>query len=587
MNRMLLKEETNRLSMPIRRLLNNFCTLAESLELGFLVINNEGTITQCSKSVEKALSVNNLAGRSWNAIRSKGQIRVSFQDEGVKFYDFLFNDRTIRIKELSVFTEEPVKIQFWGIHEKPSRMMNELQNVIEENKMLNGMMEYQGIVVCDLEGKIIYINDEAAKKVGVDAKSVMHQKVQDINPECMMESVAKTCVPKLGKIMYLNGKYVPVMIFPLIIDGRVEGTVARSVFTDINEAKNYLNTIKYGLKEYTNISINKGNDPKYTFHDIIGVSNAIRFAKETALQAAQSDASVLLLGATGTGKELFAHAIHSASLRSMMPFVRVNCASIPETLLESELFGYENGSFTGAKKGGKPGKFEIADKGTLFLDEIGDMDINMQSKLLRVLQEGEIEKIGKTETVKVDVRIIAATNRDLAEMVRNGLFREDLYYRLDVIRIDIPPLRHRKADIEPITRHLINNIGAKYGKSIEDISQDVLEIFNKYFWPGNVRELANVIEGTVCLLQGNTIDIDSLPSNFLKRYFDTRPSIYNKVHKKFGIGSNPVFLADESEEEKIKKALEITSGNKRQAAMTLGMARSTFYEKLKKYDIRI
>ncbi len=572
--------------MSIKNLLNNLSTVAESLELGLLVINNEGTITQCSKSIESVLMANNLAGKSWNIIESKGEIRVSFQDEELIFYDFLFKDRIIFIKELKIFSKEHARIQFWRVHEKPARMMSELQNVIEENKMLNGMMEHQGIIVCDLEGKIIYINDEAAKKVGVHAKSVMHQQVQDINPECMMESVGKTCVPKLGKIMYLNGKYVPVMLFPLIIDGKVEGTVARSVFTDINEVKDYINTIKNGLKVYTSNSSNKGNDTKYGFHDINGISNAICFAKETALQAAQSDASVLLLGETGTGKELFAHAIHSASLRSMMPFVRVNCASIPETLLESELFGYENGSFTGAKKGGKPGKFEIADKGTLFLDEIGDMDLNMQSKLLRVLQEGEIEKIGKTETVKVDVRIIAATNRDLAEMVRNGLFREDLYYRLDVIRIDIPPLRHRKSDIEPIAKQLINNVGAKYGKNIESISQDVLDVFNKYFWPGNVRELANVIEGTVCLLQGNTIDIDTLPSNFLKRYFDTRPSICNKVQKNLGVGRRPIFLADESEEEKIKKALEITLGNKRQAALTLGMARSTFYEKLKKYDIR-
>jgi transcriptional regulator with PAS, ATPase and Fis domain len=305
-----------------------------------------------------------------------------------------------------------------------------------------------------------------------------------------------------------------------------------------------------------------------------------------ALQASQSDASVLLIGETGTGKELFAHAIHSASLRSNMPFVRVNCASIPEALLESELFGYESGAFTGAKKGGKPGKFEIANRGTLFLDEIGDMNLNMQSKLLRVLQEGEIDKLGNTRNIKVDVRIIAATNRDLAEMVRNGQFREDLYYRLDVIRIDIPPLRHRKVDIEPIANHLVVAISRKYGKKIESISQEVLDIFTKYYWPGNVRELANVIEGTVCLIQGKTIDKSSLPANFMQRFLSIRPPVHKTPDSNSGIVKFQCdAVDDELEENKIKRALEITSGNKRQAAAALGVARSTFYEKLKKYGM--
>ncbi|NLC08110.1 MAG: sigma 54-interacting transcriptional regulator [Syntrophomonadaceae bacterium] len=574
--------------ISINNIIGNLYNIAESMELGVLIINNLGTIIKCSKNIETVLQMNELVGKNWDTIKSKGRVCANYQKDGIRFYRIRFNNETVLIKELNVGTAECARIQFWLNNEKPSRMMNELQNLTEENKMLKAMMEFQGIIVCDLQGRIIYINEEAAKRVGVNAKSVMLQKVQDLNPECQMESVAQTGVPKLGKIMYLNGSYVPVMLFPLFIDGKIEGTVARSVFTDINEAKNYIKIIRDALKAHTDIDFNKNqsNDAKYNFDNIIGVSKEICFAKELALQAAQSDASVLLLGETGTGKELFAHAIHSASLRSNMPFVRVNCASIPETLLESELFGYETGSFTGAKKGGKPGKFEIADKGTLFLDEIGDMNLNMQSKLLRVLQEGEIEKIGKSESVKVDVRIIAATNRNLAEMVRNGLFREDLYYRLDVIRIDIPPLRHRKADIEPITKHLNTKISAKYGKNIIKISQDVLDLFNKYFWPGNVRELANVIEGTVCLLQGNIIDIESLPSNFLKRYFDTRPPICNMTQYNSGVGQRRVILDDELEEERIKKALEITSGNKRQAAIVLGVARSTFYEKLKKYGIK-
>lgn len=301
-----------------------------------------------------------------------------------------------------------------------------------------------------------------------------------------------------------------------------------------------------------------------------------------------SNSAVLLTGESGTGKELFAHAIHQNSSREQFPFVRINCASIPEHLLESELFGYDEGAFTGAKKGGKRGKFELANFGTIFLDEIGDMPLSMQSKLLRVLQEGEVERVGGQKPKTIDVRIIAATHRNLEKMIEEGTFRQDLYYRLNVIKLEIPPLRERKEDIPYIATYLLKKLEKKFHQHGINLTNRVISKLQQHNWPGNIRELENVLERAVNVLEGNTIDIVHLPlylrenGHFLsekqKVYVD-----YNNHSDSFPTLKETLSLV---EKQAIINALQLSNGNKLEASKLLGIGKTSLYDKCKQYNIK-
>jgi len=266
---------------------------------------------------------------------------------------------------------------------------------------------------------------------------------------------------------------------------------------------NKIKSLSAEIRQYKS-ELNRIRGAKYSLDQIIGNSAKIKKMKEMIVKAAQTKSTVLIFGETGTGKELVAHAIHQQSRRNYQPFVRVNCAAIPGELLESELFGYEEGAFTGAKRGGKVGKFELANFGTLLLDEINQMPLYMQSKLLRVIQEKEIERLGGNRPIEIDVRRIFTTNQNLAELVQQNKFREDLYYRINVVSIDIPPLRERIEDIPMLVRFFIAKINKELGLSISGIDKKVLKLFMAYDWPGNIRELENAIERAANLaLQGN------------------------------------------------------------------------------------
>lgn len=295
--------------------------------------------------------------------------------------------------------------------------------------------------------------------------------------------------------------------------------------------------------------------------------------KKSAAKAAKGRSTVLIRGESGTGKELFAHAIHNSSARSEGKFVVVNCAAIPEDLLESEFFGYEEGAFTGAKQRGKIGKFDLANGGTLFLDEIGDMSLSLQAKLLRVLQEREFYRVGGNVRVKVDVRIIAATNRNLEEMVRQGEFREDLYYRLNVISLNIPPLRDRVQDVEYLITELMKELNSMLGTSITGISSQAKTALLRYEWPGNVRELRNVLERAMTFAEHGKIQSEDLPDYLLSQL--SSPLI------------EQISLAEDAELGAIRKALSQTNGNKAKAAKLLGISRSGLYEKIKKYQLSV
>lgn len=334
------------------------------------------------------------------------------------------------------------------------------------------------------------------------------------------------------------------------------------IFSRINDVENT------GKKYFK-----KSLQSKYSIDNIIGNSEVVLKLKESIIKAARIKSTVLILGETGVGKELVAQSIASLSDRRFNPFVRINCAAIPDNLLESELFGYEEGAYTGAAKGGNIGKFEIADEGTIFLDEIGDMKMMMQAKILRVLQEKEIERVGGRYPIPVDVRVIAATHANLEEMVEKGTFRKDLFYRLNVIPVRIPPLREHVEDIEELVNHFAEKYAEESGISNMHIENGVYELLKKYDWPGNIRELKNTVEMLVGMTVGE-INVDSV--------IDLLGEKLSTTNEEGVLKSN----ADEAEKETIVKYLQICNGNKIKVADMLGISRSSLYNKLRKYNLK-
>jgi PAS domain S-box-containing protein len=454
---------------------------------------------------------------------------------------------------------------------------SEINSLKEYDSILNTILEtvYDGILVVDSEGYIKLISKAYCKFLGVKEEEVIGKHVTEVVENTRMHIVAKTGVPEIADIQKIKNNYMIATRIPIFKDGKVIGVVGKVLFRNIAELEELHNKIRMfedEIKKYK-AEFKNLNQAKYSFEDIIGSSEKLLEAKKIAMKAAVTDSNILLIAESGTGKELFAHAIHKNSRRRYGPFVKVNCAAIPQELLESELFGYEEGAFTGAKKGGKVGKFELADNGTIFLDEIGDMPLEMQAKLLRVIQEKEIEKIGSVAPKKIDVRIIAATNKNLEELVSQGKFREDLYYRLNVITISIPPLRERKKDIVEIAHYYLNYFSTKYNKNIESFTKEAIRALVNYSWPGNIRELINVIERAVNIIDNEKlINIEHLPSKIV----GDRKVIALKPLEE---------LLWETERIAIIEALKITGGNKSEAAKILKISRSTFYEKLQKYNL--
>jgi transcriptional regulator with PAS, ATPase and Fis domain len=347
------------------------------------------------------------------------------------------------------------------------------------------------------------------------------------------------------------------------------------IFRDTSEWMQMSSHVKNMMSKIQSYIQDINTGVKYNLNDIIGTSEGIKELKDKAQMIAPSDISILIRGESGTGKELFAHSIHQLSERSGQPFIKVNCAAIPEQLLESELFGYEEGAFTGAKKGGKKGKFQLAHKGTLFLDEIGDMPLNMQAKLLRVLQEGEVEAVGASRVHQVNVRIIAATNRPLEKMMEEKRFRSDLYYRINVIPFVIPPLRERKEDIEMLADFFLAKSMKSSGKRIQGFQQEVLDIFTSYSWPGNLRELENVINASTYLSNENQISLSSLPQ-------------YMKAGNLYNVESKTLKeIIEDTEKKVLEQSLKKFQEDKRKMASSLGISKSTMYEKLNKYNLLV
>ncbi|GAB7027320.1 sigma-54 interaction domain-containing protein [Geotalea toluenoxydans] len=447
--------------------------------------------------------------------------------------------------------------------------------------------DFDGIIVVDRNGIVVMVNQSFARLLDTTPQAMIGRHVdqayQNSQPS-HLPMVMETGKPDLGIIHYFNGKQVYANRFPLIKDGRVIGCVGKILFMDIREIPLIARQLQAApeSKGHPHTLNRKEILFKYDTNSIVGQSRKIQELKETLLRVAQKNSNVLLRGESGTGKELFAHAIHAASTRHYSPFVKVNCAAIPEHLLESELFGYAEGAFTGAKKGGQIGKFEQAHTGTIFLDEIGDMPLYMQVKILRVLQEKELTNLGSTKQKTVDVRVVAATNRNLEQMVKEGKFREDLYYRLNVVALTIPALRERKEDIYPLTMNFIEQFNVEFGLSVKDLDADAWEIFKSYDWPGNIRELRNVVESAFNVVSGHLITRAHLPEQLTQLCPDTTvDSVGIEDFIRASLGKKDITqIMDQFENLLLRKAVEFCHGNKQQASRLLGISRQGLYKKL-------
>ena len=437
-------------------------------------------------------------------------------------------------------------------------------------------------LITDGNGIILYLHEDYAKIIGVTSQEAEGKYCQDIIPNSRMHIVAKTGKPEIGTTFQMkNGEYVVINRIPIKNDGNVVGVICFVLFSTMvlttAKAVNMINSLQGEMSNYKP-DLSGLRRAKYSIDQIIGSVPAMQEIKGSIYTIAQTKSTVLITGETGTGKELFAHAIHQISPRNQQPLVIVNCAAIPTELFESELFGYAEGAFTGAKKGGKVGKFELANKGTLVLDEIHQLPLTLQPKLLRVLQEKEIERVGSNKSIDVDVRLIFLTNKDLRELVNKREFREDLFYRINIVPIEIPPLRERLGDLPILTQYLINRLNQNLGLNISGIDPEVLELFQHHDWPGNVRELEHILERAANRVLSGPLTMDYF-KNLVTRLQTAVPL------KKEG---NVLVAAKRNAEcEKILVALAQTQGNVSQAGEILNVSRSVLYEKIKRYQIKI
>jgi transcriptional regulator with PAS, ATPase and Fis domain len=456
-------------------------------------------------------------------------------------------------------------------------MDKEIYNMDEINSLRKIFdTAYDGLLVVNTKGIIMMMSQAYRQFLNIGDQIVIGRHVTDVIENTRLHIVAETGVAEIAQLQKIHDTIIVASRIPIEESGRVIGAVGKIVFRDIQELDdmhNKINGMEKQLRQYKD-ELAQMNSAKYSFDHIIGDDHQLLKVKKLAKRATGTNSNVLIIGESGTGKELFAHAIHKASLRSNEPFIRVNCAAIPNELLESELFGYEEGSFTGAKKSGKIGKFEVADHGTIFLDEIGDMPMHMQAKLLRVIQEREIERIGSNAPKRIDVRIIAATNRNVEQMINNKKFRLDLYYRLNVINLHIPALREHRDDIPEYCRYFIDRYRSRYLKPIHGISEEALSCLMAYNWPGNVRELENVIERAINIIENEVmIKPAHLPLEISK-----------------GISDEVIVdlktVVEGVERETIIRYLHRYNDNKSQVAKVLGLSRTALYDKIRRYAIK-
>lgn len=436
---------------------------------------------------------------------------------------------------------------------------------------------YMGVIYIDNDCRVIFVNKTLANILGISKYESIGKHISTIMPHSRLPETIRSGESNLCEMCSIKGKKMVAMRAPIYDDGHIVGAMSKSLFLDISAAQNmaaYLNSEQEK-------SHSSGYKTRYTLENIVGTTDNIALPKAISRQVANNISNVLIIGESGTGKELFAQAIHNAGARSDAPFVRINCACIPENLLESELFGYEEGAFTGARKGGKKGKLELASHGTIFLDEIGEMPLQMQSKLLTFLQEREFERVGGNHPIRADVRVIAATNINLEEAVLQGKFREDLYYRLNVVTLMLPPLRDRSEDIPLLINHFLDKLSLKLNTPRMEVDQEAVYLLQIYHWPGNIRELENLLERAINLAGLNN------QLTICKEHF---PTLVNQI-KADDFELDPHFnlplgkAVENLEHQMIIRTLKSCNDNKVLAAKILDIHPSVLYRKLKKYNL--
>lgn len=559
--------------------------LINSLSIGIVVVDKYCNITFFNKETLNILGLNNESRINENILNILHDLKIEdFIEKGKEYEAHTMSHDSIDIivEKKLIINKDSIEGAYMFLQQLNTcknfiRLLDEDET--EASFLLNTITEAtnDAIVYVNKEGKVEILTKAYANFLGVNRDEAIGKHVRDVIENTRMDIVVETGIPEIAQVQEIKGRNMIATRIPVVVNDKIVGAVGKVLFKDVDELNSLykeINKIEKELNLYKD-EFKRANKAQYALDSIISESRSMEELKELTIMAAKTNSNVLILGESGTGKELFAHAIHNNSKRKDAPFIKVNCGAIPYELLESELFGYEEGSFTGAKKGGKIGKFKAADGGTIFLDEIGELPMNMQVKLLRVLQDREIERIGSNISEKVDIRIIAATNKDLDKMVSEGMFRLDLYYRLNVVSIKIPPLRERKEDISILSKYLIEKISKGENIKVDKISDNTLEYLKKYDWPGNVRELENILERAINFLEKETIiNLNHLP------------------HKITGIMGNKQIrnlksIVEEVEKQTIIDSLIITNGNKTNAANILDISRTSLYEKITKYGIDI
>ncbi|WP_158309011.1 sigma 54-interacting transcriptional regulator [Desulfosporosinus orientis] len=573
----------NALLKEITGLYEHIYSLLKVVPTGILAVNENNVITVSNQLSEKLLGLeaNQLIGRDLKDIIPEVNL-VNRRPQKIK------RNTTSILAASSPISLEPICGHIVVMYDATDveRMAQEVESIKRLQSTFETIINtaYEGLLVTNDEGKVILANpsfEQLSKKsscelIGQDASTIIKgfDSISTIKRDFDIESI--------------NGHSVIASYMPIKGAPEVSGGVLRVIYRNLDQLQDVMREfqkLKNSLSYYKD-ELYKLNGTQYTLDSIITTHNkAMIEAKRVATKAADCLSNVLILGESGTGKELFTHAIHNASTRCKEPFIKVNCSAIPAELAESELFGYAPGAFTGAAKHGKMGKFELANGGTIFLDEIGDMPLQLQSKLLRVIQDREIEVVGGTKTVPIDVRIIAATNKDLKQLVNEKLFREDLYYRLNVICLNLPPLRERKEEIELLANSFLLKFNKSQSKHYKGITPDVIEAFKHYSWPGNIRELQNAIERAVSLGMKSWLTWDDFRDTLEQgqNVLVSRPKTTERSNVKDS--GDKIKLREslqQQETELIRWALNECLGSRVKAAKLLGISRSTFYEKLKK-----
>ncbi|MDD5476286.1 MAG: sigma 54-interacting transcriptional regulator [Syntrophales bacterium] len=455
----------------------------------------------------------------------------------------------------------------------------EYDHLQEQLKMYTLIFEsiHYGSLVTDADGYITHFNQAYGRFLGVDPAEQIGKHCTEVVENSRMHIVAKTGIPEFSDSHRIKGQNMVVHRIPIKKGDEVIAVFGLVLFRDVRDVGRLakrLSLLESKIELYESELLTL-RSTRYTIDSIAGVSDHIVSMKLEALRAAASDLPVMISGESGTGKEIFAQSIHHASQRKLHPFVRINCSTIPKDLFESELFGYEKGAFSGAGPQGKPGKFELANNGTIFLDEIGELPLEMQPKLLRVLEEKEFERVGGTRLIRSNFRLIAATNQNLERLMEERRFRKDLYYRLNVFPMNIPPLRDRPEDILPIARYLLSQLSGEAYRPGMTFTPAAEQMLKEYTWPGNVRELSNVIERALSAVDGPYIRTQDLPFYLHTREDSLKAPTVSPIRE----------IQDRAEKEAILLALREAGNNKARASRILGIHRTLLYKKIKKHRI--